>query len=331
MEIDMSSTNKTAIIKPLSADDLEAVIAIDKQITGAVRKGFFEKRLKAALEMPGDFIYVGLHAGGVLAGYGMAKLVAGEFGSPGASASLDAMGVDPSFQGKGGGHKILKAIEDILTRKGVDFLTSQVPWSERAMLGFFSEAGFDLAPNLVLNRDTTPMQMNEEFDEADLEEIDFSAPEGDDPGALSNDKVPVRSMSQEDLSAMISIDKKSSGTDRSAYFRRKQDEVLHQSGVRVSLVAELDEHPVGFIMARVDYGEFGRASSAAIMDTIGVDPGYGGQGVGQALMQKLIANLAILQVETIRTEVGWNETDMIAYLDHTGFSPAQTVVVSKKL
>ena len=321
----------TATIKPLSPDDLDAVIAIDKAITGRLRKGFFEKRLKAALEMPGDFIYVGLHDGKGLVGFGMAKLVDGEFGSPGASASLDAMGVDPAFQGKGGGHKILKAIENILVHKGVATLTSQIEWADRAMLGFLNEAGFDLAPHLVLNRDTSPLPVEEEFDDEDLEEIDFSAPEGDDPGALSSDKVPVRSMREDDLGAMISIDRKTSGNDRSAYFRRKQDEVLHQSGIRVSLVAELDEHPVGFIMARVDYGEFGRASAAAIMDTIGVDPGYGGQGVGQALMQKLIANLAILQVETIRTEVDWNATDLISYLDHTGFSPAQTVVVRKTL
>ena len=329
----MASTSYDGTIRPLSANDLSAVITIDKTITGAPRQGFFEKRLNAALENPGDYIYVGLHHGGKLVGYAMAKLVDGEFGSPGARASLDAMGVDPGHQGKGAGHQLLKAVEEILAHKGVGELVSQVDWSSASMLRFMIDTGFDLAPRIVLARDTTipPSQLGFEEDDEHLDEVDFSAPEGDDPGALSSDRIPVRSMNENDLAAMIAIDKKTSGNDRSAYYRRKQQEVLHQSGVRVSLIAELDDHPVGFIMARVDYGEFGRASAAAVMDTIGVDPDYGGQGIGQALMYKLLANLAILHVETIRTEIDWNASDLIAYLSDAGFTPAQTIVVCKKV
>ncbi len=67
------------------------------------------------------------------------------------------------------------------------------------------------------------------------------------------------------------------------------------------------------------------------MDTIGVDPGYRGQGIGQELMYKLLANLSILHVEKIHTEVDWNATGLIAYLDKAGFTPAQTIVLSKKV
>ncbi len=329
----MASTSYDGTIKPLCADDLSAVMAIDSATTGAPRQGFFKKRLDAALEKPGDYIYVGLHHSDKLVGYAMAKLVDGEFGSPGARASFDAMAVDPSHQGKGAGHQLLKAVEDILAHKGVAELTSQVDWSSSSMLGFMIDAGFDLAPRTVLTRDTTtpPSQLGFEQDDEHLDEVDFSAPEGDDPGALSNDRIPVRSMNEADLATMIAIDQKNTGTDRTAYYKRKQQEVLHQSGVRVSLIAELDDHPVGFIMARVDYGEFGRTSAAAVMDTIAVDPGYGGQGIGQALMYKLLANLAILQVERIRTEINWNATGLIAYLDDAGFTPAQTIAVSKKV
>lgn len=329
----MATVSDFGTIRPLCGNDLSSVIAIDKAMTGAPRHDFFKKRLDAALENPGDYIYVGIHDADSLVGYAMAKLVNGEFGSPGASASLDAMAVASSCQGKGAGHQLLKAVEDILTHKGVGELTSQVDWTSSLMLGFMIDAGFDYAPRIVLTRDTTvpPSQLEFEEDDEHLDEIDFSAPEGDDPGALSSDRIPTRSMNETDLASMIAIDQKNSGTDRSAYYKRKQQEVLHQSGVRVSLVAELDDHPVGFIMARVDYGEFGRTSATAVMDTIGVDPGYSGQGIGQALMYKLLANLSILHVEKIRTEVDWNAVGLIAYLDEAGFNPAQTVVLSKKV
>jgi ribosomal protein S18 acetylase RimI-like enzyme len=67
------------------------------------------------------------------------------------------------------------------------------------------------------------------------------------------------------------------------------------------------------------------------MDTIGVDPGYRGRGVGRALMSQLVANLATLRVDHIRTELDWNDVGLIGYLDELGFAPAQRVVLSRDL
>jgi len=319
----------TATIKPLTADDLESVIAIDTAIAGHSRRGFFEKRLAAALKQPANYIYVGLHDNHKLAGYALAKLVAGEFGEPGAKASFDAIGVAPNYQGHGAGQKLLASVKDILIHKGVEELTSHVLWSDPAMVTFLNHAGFTLAPRLVLTRDTSPILLEEEAEDVDeVLEIDHSAPEGDDPDALSHDRILVRSMAEADLDAIIRIDRKTTGNDRSAYYQRKQHEVLHQSGVRVSLVAELEGFVVGFIMARVDFGEFGNTSPEAVMDALGVNPDYQGQGVGQALMAKLMANLAILQVDNVRTEISWNDTSLAAYLDATGFVPAQVLALS---
>ena len=321
------------VIKPLNAADLNAVIAIDKATTGLSRRGYFEKRLEAATSRPRDYIYVGLHVGGKLAGYALAKLVSGEFGKPGASAALDAIGVAPGHTGHGFGRLLLTAIEDILRDKGVATLSSQINWSDLAMLGFFAAAGFDLAPRLVLTRTTqtiAPQLAEDRVDDWD-DEPDYSAPDSDDPDALSRDRVPVRSLRDSDLRKIIAIDKASTGDDRTDYYTRKLHESLFQSGVRVSLVAEQDDYPVGFIMARVDFGEFGHTSPEAEMDSIGVDSGYQGQGVGRALMAQLISSLAVLQVETLRTEVNWDDVALIAYLDACGFVPAQRVSLVRNL
>lgn len=141
-------------ITPLDADDLEAVIAIDKALSGTSRRGFFEKRLAAALDEPGDFIYVGLREGKRLVGYALARLVEGEFGKPGARAMLDAIGVDANHQSEMAGHQLLAAVEDILHNKGVGELTSQVEWENQKLLGFFASAGFIMAPRIVLTRPT---------------------------------------------------------------------------------------------------------------------------------------------------------------------------------
>ena len=45
----------------------------------------------------------------------------------------------------------------------------------------------------------------------------------------------------------------------------------------------------------------------------------------------LIANLATLRVDHIRTELDWNDVGLINYLDEMGFAPAQRVVLRRDL
>ena len=90
----------------------------------------------------------------------------------------------------------------------------------------------------------------------DVAEVNYGKPAAPDYGPLARDRIPVRAMNEGDLRAMIAIDHLITGRNRSVYFERKLAEVLHESDVRVSLVAEQDGGLVGFIMARVDFGEF---------------------------------------------------------------------------
>jgi ribosomal protein S18 acetylase RimI-like enzyme len=144
-----------------------------------------------------------------------------------------------------------------------------------------------------------------------------------DFGPLARDRIPVRSMAAGDLLALVEIDSRITGRERVKYFERKLQDALSESDVRVSLVAELDGVAVGFIMARVDLGEFGRVDTTAVLDTIGVHPDYQHRGVGQALISQLLMNLGTLRVENLRTEVDWNDRALLGYLDRCGFRPSQ--------
>ncbi len=162
-------------------------------------------------------------------------------------------------------------------------------------------------------------------------ELNFSDPQADDFEALSRDRVPVRSLQPGDLPAMIAIDRRVTGRDRAAYYRRKSAEALEESGVRVSLVAELDGRLVGFVMARVDFGEFGRTEPEGVLDTIAVDPAYAGHNVGTALVSQLLANLASLRVERVRTEVAWDNFGLLGFLERCGFRPSQRLSFARPI
>jgi len=151
----------------------------------------------------------------------------------------------------------------------------------------------------------------------------------DDDVTLARDEVFVRSLEQRDFASIVRIDKRITGRDRRAYYERKISEALRESGVRVSLVAEIDGEVTGFVMARVDYGDFGQAETSAIIDTIGVDPLAKGSRIGRALMSQLLLNLRALRVETVRTQVQWQEFELTQFLSRCGFEPAQHLVLSR--
>ncbi|MDJ0949209.1 MAG: GNAT family N-acetyltransferase [Alphaproteobacteria bacterium] len=163
------------------------------------------------------------------------------------------------------------------------------------------------------------------------DELDFSAPVGDGYESLSRDRYPVRSMKPADLAAMIEIDRRITGRDRTPYYQRKVAEALEETGIRVSLVAEQEGRVAGYIMANVDFGEFGRLEPEAVIHTIGVDPDLEHGHIGSALMSQLLANLATLHVERIYTEVDWSNAGLLGFLNHCGFLPSQRLAFVKRI
>lgn len=162
-------------------------------------------------------------------------------------------------------------------------------------------------------------------------DIDLSDPSSDAADALSRDRFPVRSLQADDLPAIIGLDRRITGRDRTAYYKRKVAEAINESGVRVSLVAEIDGQFAGFVMARVDFGEFGRTNPAAVIDTIGVDPAYAKRGVGHALLSQLLANLSSLRVEVVRTQLEWDQFGLLSFLKSCGFKPSQRLSFTRRV
>lgn len=308
----MTAQTLSPTFRALTAADLEAVVALDRSITGQPRRGFYEKRLAAAAREPRAFISLAAENGGRLAGFVFAHLLDGEFGSHERVAVLDSLATSPDARRGGLGNRLLAALERQLRDYGVHELRTQAGWTERDLVGFFAAAGFALAPRLMLERDTAP------------------AAEPQD-GDLAAEPVVVRSLLPADLPAVIGVDRRVTGRDRTAYYKRKVAEALSESGVRVSQVAELDGAFVGFIMARVDFGEYGRAVATAVIDTIAVDPGFSGKGVGRALLGQLIGNLGSLRVESVNTEVDWDNFGLLQFLRGCGFKPSQRLCFSKRV
>ena len=142
------------------------------------------------------------------------------------------------------------------------------------------------------------------------------------PTMEGEDTVVVRSLRPDDLEAVTALDARNTGRRREAFFKLKLQQNLVESGVKISLAAEIDGIFCGFLLARLFYGEFGLSEPAAVLDTIGVHPDFRHRGAGTAMLRQLRRNLFGLKVSRLQTEVDWDSPELIAFFHHEGFRPA---------
>lgn len=297
-------------LRPLTAVDLAEVVAIDRVLSGHGREDFFARRLAQATRAPAAFAAFAAARDDALAGFVLARIYDGEFGADRREAALDAIGI-AGPPGQGIGRALLARLVAHLAAHGVRVLATEVDWTNPRLPPFFARNGFALAPRLVLARAGTPPAETED--------------------APARDRIPVRSMTPADFDAIAAIDRRITGRDRHRYLARKCAEAMEESAIRVSLVVESDGAPAGYVMARVDFGEFGHPEAEAVMDTIGVDPRRSHQGLARALLSQLLMNLAGLRVETLRTEVAWNQFGLLAFLDRMGFAPHRRLALIRPI
>ena len=317
-------------IRGLAREDLDAVVEIDAAAEGRSRRDYFERRLAAALREPKLHVQLAADDADGLAGYILARVLEGEFGWSEPALRLEIIGTRHDARGAGLGKRLLDALANHARAHRIRQLRTQAAWNAHAMLRWLDENGFVLAPNHVLDCAVSGGAHLPQRDDAvttavadGTEEIDYGRRPGNDFERLARDLADVRSMETDDLGEIVRIDRSITGRDREAYMRHKLAEAIVDSAIRVSLTARLDGIVAGFLMARVDLGDFGRTEPVAVIDTIGVDSSYAHRGVGHALLSQLFVNLGALRIERVETVVAPRDLALLGFLYDVGFTPAQ--------
>ena len=324
-------------VRGLMRTDLADVVAIDTSIEGRSRRDYVQQRLAAALRDPALHAqFAALDADG-LAGYILARVLEGEFGRDARSLRLELVGVRPDAHHHGVGARLFDALVEWAGRHAIGELRTQAAWNDFVMLRWLDGMGFELAPNAVVDCAVAGGAYLPERDDAlppgdsAGHEINFGAASGNDFERLARDTAEVRSMTLADLSDIARIDRRITGRDRSSYLQAKLAEALDDSSLRVSLAARRDGATVGYLMARVDRGDFGRTEPVAVLDTLGVDPGDARRGVGRALLSQLFANLGALRVERVETVIAPTDLALQGFFYNTGFKPSQRLAFVRRL
>ena len=329
------TTARSLELRNLAPSDLDEVVAIDAGLIGRRRQLYFQKRLDAALRQPKRHAQFAAVTDGVLAGYVLARQLAEEFGRAEPALLLEVIGVRSECRGRGIGRRLLGELEAWGRHRAARQLRTFAAWRDHDMLRFLDRAGFDLGRDQVLHCAVHAGPIGElesaagSVDEAGTSERDYSAPAVADFERLARDRVEVRLLAGHDLPAVLAIDRRVAGRDREGYLTDVLHEALADSAVRVSLVARLEGVTAGFLMAKTDFGDFGRTEPVAVIDTIGVEPEYTGRGVGTAMLSQLFLNLNALRVEHVETVVERENTALLGFFYRASFAPSDRLAFVK--
>ena len=323
-----------ATIRALAPADLDAVVAIDALTSGRSRREYIERRLRAAQREPALHAQFAAQAGGELAGFMLARVLAGEFGRRTRALRLELFGVRPNQRRSGLGRRLFETLADWCRRHDIEQIRTVAGWRDTQILAWFDRLGFQLATEVILEcavqggayhagRDAPAAA--DEVDGGGTE-IDYGRQEAagaNDHERLARDAADVRSMTPADLDAIVRADRRIIGADRREYIAARLSEAMQESGVRVSLSAHRDGTVVGYLMARADFGDYGRTEPVAVIDTLGVDPDYAKHGVGRALLSQLFANLGALRVERVEIPVPLANLALLGFVQRAGFAPGE--------
>ncbi len=120
-----------------------------------------------------------------------------------------------------------------------------------------------------------------------------------------------------DLDAIIEIDIKASAMEKHEYWRETLELYLKQNNRRCFLVAEQDNHIIGFILGEIRAWEFGSASCGWVF-AIGVTEQGRLQGVGSKMLDNLCGYFRRAGVRKVRTMVVRQNHELLSFFRSQG-------------
>ena len=145
---------------------------------------------------------------------------------------------------------------------------------------------------------------------------------------MNTSPIKIRLMTVNDFDAVVEIDDKILQASRLEYYEMKFDKLFKSKEfLPTSLVAEIEDGKVvGFVMAELYMGEYGISQDGATLDTIGVDPDYRHQGIGELLISEIFDHLRNLGVKKINTLVDKNDSRLIQFFMANKFNPSKNII-----
>ncbi|HET9820209.1 MAG TPA: GNAT family N-acetyltransferase [Burkholderiaceae bacterium] len=139
-------------VRTMTGADLDAIVRIDRSITGRDRRDYITARLAEAMDDTSVRVSLAARCDGTVVGYLMARADLGDFGRSEPVAVIDTLGVDPDYARRGVGRAMLSQLAANLGALHVERVETIVPLRDLALLSFLHAVGFEPAQRLSFVR-----------------------------------------------------------------------------------------------------------------------------------------------------------------------------------
>jgi N-acetylglutamate synthase-like GNAT family acetyltransferase len=121
------------------------------------------------------------------------------------------------------------------------------------------------------------------------------------------------------LERVVAIDRSHTGYSRQHFFDKRFAAAARRPDDFVLLGLMRGGALRGFAIAHVLRGEFGREHDVAVLDALGVEPQTQERGVGQSLIEELLATLRRKGVRSLHSQARWTDHDLLRFFKASGF------------
>ena len=143
------------------------------------------------------------------------------------------------------------------------------------------------------------------------------------------DKVQIRKLQKNDADEISRIYAAITMQPVDPDFKRVVEEHSQRED-EACFVAEQDGNVVGFMISYILTAGFGMTKGAWIA-TVGVDPNFMGQGIGENLAAEILDYYRARGVENVYTSVRWDSTDLLSFFKTLGFDRSNFINLRKIL
>lgn len=151
-----SAMNESAVkIRLMKPDDFEAIVRIDERILKVSRRDAYKLKFERLVESA-DYVPTSLVAenkDGKVVGFVMGVLYIGTSGETQEKATMDVFGIDPDYQHKGIGKRLINEFVDHIKSLGIHRINMLVHWDDAQLVPFLSKNMFKPTTTINLVRE----------------------------------------------------------------------------------------------------------------------------------------------------------------------------------
>lgn len=139
----------------------------------------------------------------------------------------------------------------------------------------------------------------------------------------------TRPITVADLEQVIAIDKVNTGHSRRHFFEKRFAAAKARPSDFVHVGVTADNVLRGFAIARILRGEFGQKDAVAVVDALGVAPQSREHGLGQSLMEGLVATARRQGAGSLQSQVDWKNVELLRFFNTSHFELAPRLALDR--